>query len=211
MQTNTDYLSAFPHAPIPSTTAEARTLLEETRALLAAELRSSQALQARVAELETALDAERKAREDLEGVAKFEVKRLRDQLSRERDGWKLVAENAEHLRTSQHALLEDRVAKAARAHAREVIWAWRQGDRHVPATWTAAHPPDDGSPALEALATALGDDGFAAYSEAFRVAWAEVVEQIADDESARRLSAALGKRTAASGVEFKHGSGKVKI
>lgn len=86
---------------------------------------------------------------------------------------------------------QQRITIAARTHAREVIWSRMNTERRVPTTWTAAHPPDDLT--AQVLATALGDDGFAAYSEAFRAAWAEQVEAIADER------------------EVKHWSGRVKI
>lgn len=76
-------------------------------------------------------------------------------------------------------------------HATVIIREWTFAGKHVPARWTAAHPPDDHTAA--ALAEALGDEGFTAYSETFRTAWAERMEQIADER------------------EVKHGSGKVKV
>lgn len=57
-------------------------------------------------------------------------------------------------------------------HAATVIRELRFAGKFVPATWTAAHPPDDHTAA--ALADALGDVGFTSYSEAFRAAWNEI-------------------------------------
>ena len=79
----------------------------------------------------------------------------------------------------------------AKKHAAVIIREWTFDGKHVPARWTAAHPPDDQT--ATALAEALGDEGFTAYSETFRTAWAERMEQIADER------------------EVKHGSGKVKV
>jgi len=61
--------------------------------------------------------------------------------------------------------------RLARKHAEMIIREWRFAGKFVPATWTAAHPPDDHTAA--ALADALGDVGFT-YSEAFRAAWNEI-------------------------------------
>lgn len=231
--TTVNPLAAFPSAPLPTTLAEARDLLEKTRELLAAELSTSEALRSAIADKdaharvalaciekhEATLAAERKAR-DAEVMRIAEVHeaeiadlkaRLEEMSRRQADAEiNFRAANVELIATldskaEQKARLSElvdavddranaeyaRMKAAATEHARETIWAWMNTDKHVPRDWTAAHPPDDLT--AQIMATLLGDDGFAAYSEAFRQAWREQVEAIADAR------------------EVRHGSGKVKI
>lgn len=179
---------------------------------LAREVRSSQALLARVAELESLLKAERMARivevdliTESHGAEVADLKARLDASAMHAE--RLAADLGEarvsllhkSTRIREHEMAMDGDAEqraanmrlAAREHAREVIWSWRNEERYVPHDWTAAHPPDDR--AAQIMATFLGDDGFAAYSEAFRAAWREQVEAIADAR------------------EVRHGSGKVKL
>lgn len=141
-------LPAFPDAPVPRDTSEARVMLETTRGLLADALRQVDALKAKHGRLVEMM--------------------------------LFMASDDAHI-----------LGALAKKHAAVTIREWTFDGKHVPARWTAAHPPDD--PTATALAEALGDEGFTAYSETFRTAWAERVEQIADER------------------EVKHGSGKVKV
>ena len=141
-------LPAFPDAPVPRDTSDARAMLETTRSLLADALRQVDALKAKHGRLVEMM--------------------------------LFMASDDAHI-----------LGALAKKHATVIIREWTFDGKHIPARWTAAHPPDD--PTATALAEALGDEGFTAYSETFRTAWAERMEQIADER------------------EVKHGSGKVKV
>ena len=76
-------------------------------------------------------------------------------------------------------------ARVGARHGRQHLADLIADDRHVPAFWTAAHPPDSfGLAVEEALGREMTDDEMAVYAEAFRDAYEAAVD-LHDDRRSR--------------------------
>ena len=80
-------------------------------------------------------------------------------------------------------------ARVGARHGRQHLADLIADDRHVPAFWTAAHPPDSFGLAVEGtLGRQMDDDEMAVYAEAFRDAYESAVDQH-DDRTSHIFSA----------------------
>ena len=79
-------------------------------------------------------------------------------------------------------------ARVGARHGRQHLADLIADDRHVPAFWTAAHPPDSfGLAVEEALGREMTDDEMAVYAEAFRDAYEAAVDDDRAEGNASRI------------------------